>query len=265
MNLLKISRNIVRSSLIVIANALANYEDFSFPAKFTWKWKLDMLLQMYERDTTVLFKKTIKPGMTVIDIGAHIGYYTRLFSTLVGPQGAVYAFEADRDNFALLQKNTRSCANVRLYNQAVTDTVGIIDFYKIAGSTGCHSVIAAENAEKVATRATTLDAFIEANGIRTVNSIKIDIEGGEALAFAGMQKLLLDQRNIAIVSELNPTALKSADVEPLEFIQNMRNNGFEIFMIFKNGKLKLFDGLQNLKFYRTGYVNVLFKKTDVRQ
>jgi FkbM family methyltransferase len=39
--------------------------------------------------------KFIKPGMRVVDIGAHIGYYTILFSILVGKEGKVYDFEPE--------------------------------------------------------------------------------------------------------------------------------------------------------------------------
>jgi len=47
----------------------------------------------FERETTKLFKRVVKRGMTVFDIGAGIGYYTLLASSLVGPQGKVFAFE----------------------------------------------------------------------------------------------------------------------------------------------------------------------------
>ena len=64
---------------------------------------------------------TVKPGMTIIDIGAHIGYYSLLFAKCVGPSGRVFAFEPLPGNFALLQKNLQlnNLQNVHALNQAV--------------------------------------------------------------------------------------------------------------------------------------------------
>src|SRR5688500_16074892 len=49
--------------------------------------KLPMLLGTYERETVAVLRELVKPGMTVIDGGAHVGYYTRIFSKLVGASG----------------------------------------------------------------------------------------------------------------------------------------------------------------------------------
>jgi len=50
----------------------------------------------------------IAPGDVCLDIGANIGYYSVLFSNLVGPKGKVIAIEPDPDNFQLLIKNCTS-------------------------------------------------------------------------------------------------------------------------------------------------------------
>ncbi|MBI5221642.1 MAG: FkbM family methyltransferase, partial [Candidatus Magasanikbacteria bacterium] len=152
-----------------------------------------------------------------------------------------------------------------LHNQAVTDMVGIIDFYKITNSTACHSVVPTENAEKIATKAITLDDFIKNNNINKIDVIKIDIEGGEPRAFAGMKELFTGESTFSMVSEWNPAALESANVHPLRFLRDMENKGFEVFQILRGGKLRLFDGIQNLTFYPTGYVNFLFRKSRAKK
>ena len=64
---------------------------------------------------------TVKPGMTVIDIGAHIGYYTLLFAKCVSPNGQVVAFEPLPVNFELLKRNIQlnELACVQTFSQAV--------------------------------------------------------------------------------------------------------------------------------------------------
>src|SRR5262249_7878864 len=47
----------------------------------------------WEMWLTIFFARQVKPGMTVIDVGANFGYYTLLFGSLVGDEGRVYAVE----------------------------------------------------------------------------------------------------------------------------------------------------------------------------
>src|SRR5215471_2097686 len=58
--------------------------------------------QIYRFDSEVkeqlLVRSLVKPGMTVFDIGANVGKYTKLFSQLVGPRGRVFAFEPDPES-----------------------------------------------------------------------------------------------------------------------------------------------------------------------
>ena len=59
-----------------------------------------------------MFKNIIKPGMRVLDLGANIGFYTVLFSKLVGENGKVFAFEPDPKNFKYLEGNIKTLHNV---------------------------------------------------------------------------------------------------------------------------------------------------------
>jgi FkbM family methyltransferase len=81
---------------------------------------------VYEAGTTRLFQVLLKPGMTVVDVGAHIGYYTVLASRLVREEGRVYAFEPDPDTFAVLIENikTKAIPNVLPIQKAVADRIG---------------------------------------------------------------------------------------------------------------------------------------------
>jgi len=248
--------------LNLFVNTWSNLKGFYFPEKFSWDWKLEMLSQKYEEDTTNLFKKIIQPNMTVIDIGGHIGYYTTLFAKIVGNNGKVYAFEADNDNFKLLEKNTGKYKNVILTNKAISDKTGEISFFKINNSTGCHSIIKSENSQIITVPATTLDEFAKQNNIEKIDVIKIDIEGGEPFAFKGMKELFSKSKSLTVVMEFSPEALKKADVNPLEFLQEIKDYGFAILQIFPDAQTKFLElnNIENLEWYRTGYANLLLKK-----
>ena len=77
----------IYAALDSLTNLLARYRRFSFPANYIRRWKLNMLWGLYEPETYRLFKEIITHGMTVVDIGAHIGYFTRLFQS--SPEHAV--------------------------------------------------------------------------------------------------------------------------------------------------------------------------------
>jgi hypothetical protein len=59
----------------------------------------------YEPFVTALFKQVLRPGLTVLDIGAHLGYYSLIAADRVGPSGKVFAFEPALDSFLILQQN----------------------------------------------------------------------------------------------------------------------------------------------------------------
>ena len=74
---------------------------------FLDKWDaLDLSINgVYNDFDTKVVKEHIKLGDKVIDVGAHIGYFSLLFSKLVGEKGNVYSFEPEPKNIKLLIKN----------------------------------------------------------------------------------------------------------------------------------------------------------------
>ena len=248
-----------------IATTWAQLVKFSFPSKYTWRWKIEMLAGQYEKDTTDLFKKIIRPGMTVLDIGGHIGYFTRLFSRLTGPTGRVVAFEPDPSNFALLKKNTAHLPNVTLVNSAVADKKGIVDFYQIEDSTGCHTTIPTKApAKKFSVDAVIIDDF--SMGFYP-DVIKMDIEGGEPRALLGMEKILASEHPLSIVMELNPEALERSGATPEGVITSLRQKGFEAHGILRGGvRSAPIADIEGLQLYegKSDYANVLFERLPSR-
>ena len=79
----------------------------------------------YERDLVDLFKSTLKPGMTVIDVGANIGYFSAIAAGLVGSEGGVHAFEPIPECFVRLTRNLSSFRWSHAYPYAVGATTGM--------------------------------------------------------------------------------------------------------------------------------------------
>src|SRR5690606_29553624 len=73
--------------------------------------------------------RLIKSGMTVLDIGAHVGYYTRRASDMVGKNGRVIAFEPNPNNHAMLKTNVGQRQNVTLLQVALAEEEGTAELY----------------------------------------------------------------------------------------------------------------------------------------
>ncbi len=234
----------IRGILEVFVDTFGKYRHLSFPDNYIRQWKWDMLLERYESDSVSLMRKIIKPGMVVVDVGAHIGYFTRIFSKLTGGDGLVYAFEADPAIFQLLKKNTKHFRNTRLYQLAITDRAGTIDFYHSEEKSGCGSVLPIAPVEfrrrKIQASANSLDAILAKEGVTRVDFIKMDIEGGEPTALRGMRKILEKNQNILLIIEFNPEWLRAGDIAPLDFLRELKQLGFKVFGIL-NGQVAPFD------------------------
>ena len=97
----------------------------------------------YDQFQTEIVKKIIKKGDIVLDVGAHIGYFTLIFAKLVGKNGKVFAFEPDPTNFDLLTKNVEinGYKNVILVRKAFSDKTGKTNLFLSNINAGDHMII----------------------------------------------------------------------------------------------------------------------------
>lgn len=164
-----------------------NPEDFSpVSSSIGTTGRLDLAL-------TELLRKLLKPGMTVIDVGANIGYYTLLSSKIVGTEGRVYAFEPEPYNFELLNKsiNANNLDNVRACQKAVSDKAGHVKLYlSDSQMPQAHSISRDWGRGSIDVDSTTLDLFWESLGKPHVDLVKIHVGESDRLVVRGAKKLL---------------------------------------------------------------------------
>jgi FkbM family methyltransferase len=141
----------------------------------------------------------VKPGWVCADVGAHIGYFTLLMAKLVGPEGRVVAFEADRDNADLLRVNVslnRYQDRVRVEQRAVAD--GSQDSVTLYAGPSSFQVSILPQGRRIAeVPAISLEQYF-GRGDR-LDFIKMDIEGGESKAIPGMKRLFIETRPVLLV------------------------------------------------------------------
>lgn len=186
---------------------------------------------MYEKSETSYFINNIKKGDVVVDIGANIGYFTLLFSNLVGDTGRVFAFEPSQDVFDILQKNIKlnNCENVELINKAVSDKTGKIDLYVSSGGSSDNRVYDSnDNRSKISIHAISLDDFFE-HYHGNINYIKTDTQGAEYQVIKGMSNLLKKKNDIKIMSEFFPQGLAECGITPYEYYDLLKKYGFKMY------------------------------------
>lgn len=238
---------------------LGRCQHFYFPKKLelNWELKAQMLLGRYESETVALLARLIQPGMTIFDIGAHIGYFTRLFATWVGERGKVYAFEPAPENLHFLRKNTSWMSNVFIVDKAVSNTNGTAQFW-ISKKTGCHSLVDQYHAyTMIEVETITLDTFWNEIGKPLVHVIKMDVEGAEPYVLRGATELIRHHTHLILVTEFSPSALRAGNTEPEEFLELLKSLGFQYWAIGPEGTL--LEKLPSLGDYH--YINLYCKKS----
>lgn len=149
-----------------------------------------------------LLGELIRPGDWVIDIGANVGHYSKRFSELVGAEGRVIAFEPVPTTFSLLAANAHrfSHRNVTLINAAISSKFDVVGMSMPNFDTGLANYYEARISSASEGAVSALAMSVDALGIdRPVALVKIDVEGHEAQALAGMRKLIEDWHPILIV------------------------------------------------------------------
>jgi len=165
--------------------------------------------------------RLIKKGDIVVDIGANIGIYTKLFSEYVGPKGLVHSFEPIHDTFLTLNHVAKrlGLVNVQRYQMAISNESGRKKMYFPLDYAGLPSVYEptliepsgrAKKTEVVA--AQTLDNALN-NCADRISFIKCDVEGHEKSVIEGARRT---------ISKSQPALLIEVRCQPESLIEIMK-------------------------------------------
>jgi FkbM family methyltransferase len=152
--------------------------------------------ELYETEERELFCSLITPGCTVLDVGAHIGFYT----LLAAKRGArVYSVEADPDNAALLHHHVKINGfsdRVTIFEMAATERAKEVLLYRHAFNQG-ESNIMEKGRPWGRVQGRTLDSL----NLPPIEICKMDIEGAELMALHGMEQTLKRSPQISLMVE----------------------------------------------------------------
>jgi len=187
----------------------------------------------WEPHETQVIRRILKSGDTFADLGANIGYFTLLAAGIVGPTGHVHAFEANAKTHTLLLENIalNSATNVTAHLLAVGEVPGkAVIHHQEEGNAGGDVAVAAKPGDTSATvPMARLDTVL---ADRSISLIKLDIEGGEAKALRGAEKLLEGSAAPDLLFELSPHFLSKNGDDAEAMLEWLRSKGYSLTEIY---------------------------------
>ena len=194
----------------------------------------------YEPQETALVQQTLRPGMVFVDVGANWGYFTLAAAHLVGRTGRVVSVEVDPRACRMLRENVarNDLDCVSIFEMAASDSPGILRMQEYepgateSGSFGLtRTTTVVEHGREFEVAARTLDEVIAEAGIDHVDLLKMDIEGAEGRALAGLSGALASRRVRRILLELHPQHLRDQGSSAERVIAYLRGYGYRPWKI----------------------------------
>ncbi|WP_084113058.1 FkbM family methyltransferase [Belnapia moabensis] len=185
-----------------------------------------------EPGTIKVLTALVKPGDHVVDVGAHIGLTVLPVARCVGPNGRVIAVEPGSRTAALLQQNLALNGltdRVILHAFAAGEAPGVaqLNIGQVLGHSSLISLPEAHHTEEVQIRP--IDALVEPG--ERIRLVKIDTEGFEPQVWKGMQRVIRDNQELAVLVEFGPSHLQRAGISPQLWLHEFLAPGFTAYEV----------------------------------
>ena len=189
-----------------------------------------LALRSWEEYEMNLFLSAIKPGMTVVDVGASFGFYTCLAAGTVGPSGKVYAFEPFMPTYNLLLRNIErnGLKNVLPSSEAISNKIGIMDTYVNRSEAGIIAgpQVTPSGIVPIQVPCISLDNVLTS----PLDVVKIDAEGYDLHVVQGMERLIEENKNLVLLIEVGPKWLEYAG-SSMELLLGTLERSFVLYLV----------------------------------
>ncbi len=188
--------------------------------------------------------KNLKHSDVFCDVGAHFGYFSLLASQLVGENGQVYAFEASRTTFVILEKNLKPFAQAKPLHRAASNVDKTLVFNEFpALFSEYNSLILPEKTtanwlknnppQRTEVQGVRLDDFFAEVKIQP-KIVKVDVEGAEPEVLAGMEQFLRNSSPLVVMEYLLSEGQNQAHRKAVKIAQSI---GYQPFRITPDGEM----------------------------
>ncbi|HXH73686.1 MAG TPA: FkbM family methyltransferase [Bacteriovoracaceae bacterium] len=187
---------------------------------------------LYDLALSEMIYRLVRPGDVVLDIGANIGYTSRLILDCLGEKGNLFSYEPVPELFSLLQQNVPDGPVMKAFNFALSSqtgeaTLNLPDSFQ--DNEGIASLEKRDDGKQITIQTKTLDSLMSDKKVRLM---KIDVEGHELSVLKGAENCFTRQIFENILFE----DLQGAGGETSKFLESM---GYRIYKV-----VKAFQGLR---------------------
>jgi FkbM family methyltransferase len=197
---------------------------------------------------SALIERILRPGMTVVDVGANHGMFSLESAHLTGPEGVVHAFEPTPSTYELLLNNiaVNGLNTVKVFPSALGEAPGTARLRVHREMSGLNTLASLDVTwnrqtlvadEIVNVPVTTLDAHVAAEGLDRIDFLKIDVEGFELGVIRGARGLLRAKRVGLILLEIGDATCAAAMVAPIDVVNELESLGYQLHRITPEGKV----------------------------
>jgi len=236
---------------------------------------------VHEELATRILRQEIKSGMTIVEIGANLGYYVLLEARIVGEEGKIYAFEPVPRNFNILTKNieVNGYKNVKAYCKAVssksgTSKIALTDASNWGSMLDVKAAIVSQymkqKMHKLAREVINVDTvslyeFLDKERVNQINLIRMDIEGYEIEVIKSMLNILKNMPPpIKLFFEIHNKVFDNPEVTIGPLLEQLLCFGFKPKYIIVHDKIlknvRRSDFVQTMCSYRYECPHIILEK-----
>ena len=189
-----------------------------------------------------LLWKILKPGMVFFDVGAFHGIYSVVAAKRLGMDGQVVAFEPSLEARRRLELHLRwnGIRNARVEGRAISSKSSESTFFQVISGDTTRNGLRPPSSTDVVTplsiQTVSLDQYVSEAGLRRIDVVKLDVEGGELDVLQGATKVLNEFRPIFICEVLDLTS-QAWGYDAKETISTLKTYEFEWFEFCLDGSL----------------------------
>jgi FkbM family methyltransferase len=189
----------------------------------------------YEPLTIKIFRGVAYQADLFVDVGAHIGLYSVLAARTGKPGIQIYSVEADPYNAQALRYNLRKnqSPNTHVIQAAASDVDGSAPMLISRSTIGSSLVVGRRNIGPTSLRdveTIALDTILPSVSVQRL-LVKIDVEGAEPSVLDGMAGTIRRASQVAIICEINPSALQAGNHQPVDLFRQLRAFGLGVYFI----------------------------------